>query len=207
MFETNSSYDFSYISSERRITQKELLTDQNACYTFLDYAVNDPKDDNVYGYGSLSVYTKVVLKGGRTYYRRYYIDREDYEVLRPFIESDAYRETNYKLSSGSMGYPNKVNLYISDAQMSIDIPKSDIKRLIDAYTKDFTEHYTLEELSSYMYAVTMEMDFDTLSGQTYYFSQRIPTNYTRTLSVLHELYPTYIPYTVSLLQMDGKNVF
>lgn len=192
----NSSPDsigFSYSNTNRRVTQENLLTDKDFCYEFLDLAVNGSEVNSPYK-DSSSYYVKVELESGRTYYRRYSIYDNDYEILRPFIESEEYKNTNYKLSSGLMGYPDSMDIYLHDAHTSLKMSDDNIIGLMDAYWLDFEEHYTLEELSSYMTRVSMELLYNDSEGGTHYFNLSVPSYYTRTMECLKNLYPNYFPY-------------
>lgn len=190
------SITFSYRDNEQRVTQEELLTDKNICYDFLDLAVNGSKNTRSYE-SSSSYYVKVELESGRTYYRRYNISNKDYEALRPFIESEEYKNTNYKLSSGLLGYPETVDLYFSDSHMGLQLSSDTIKPLMNAFYQDFAEHYTLEGLSSYMSSVSLEITFTAKTGGSHYFNVSVPSTYTRTMNYLKELYPDYLPYISS----------
>lgn len=196
---TNNSSDslgFSYGTTSQRVTQKQLLTDKDICYDFLDLAINGPAnqtDSNNY----TSYYVKVALENGRTYYRRYRIYDSDYEVLKPFIESEEYKNTNYKLSAGLMGYPDNVELYLQDAHISLTMSDDNIKELMDAYWQDFEEHYTMEELASYMSTANLELYYVDSDGMHHYFNLLVPDFYTHTMEYLKSLYPDYFPYITS----------
>ncbi len=194
------SITFSYNNSEQRVTQDDLLTDKNICYDFLDLAVNGSENTRPYE-SSSSYYVKVELESGRTYYRRYRICDKDYEILKPFIESEEYKNTNYKLSSGLLGYPETVDLYLTDSHTSIQLSADNIKPLMDAFYQDFGEHYTLEELSSYMSSVSLDIRFRSPEGNTHYFNVSVPSTYTRTMEYLKELYPASFPYISSPKQI------
>lgn len=187
------SISFSYNDSDQRVTQKDLLTDKNVCYDFLDLAVNGRENARPYETSS-SYYVKVELESGRTYYRRYNISNKDYEILKPFIESEEYKNTNYKLSSGLLGYPESIDLYLTDSHTSLQFSPDNIKSLMDAFYQDFNEHYTFEELSSFMSSVSLEITFPGNAGGSHYFNLPVPSTYTRTMECLKELYPTYFPY-------------
>ncbi len=218
----SADIDFRMNTSNQRVLQENLLTDKDICYDFLKLAVSHEKDEypneqaavttsptDTYVYytregatyyateGSRSVFVKVELESGRTYYRRYELAHSDYEKLRPFVESDDYRLTNYKLSSGLMGYPDEMNLYLRDHHTSLDMSEDNIKGLMDAYYQDFAEHYTLEELTSHMYSVSLEMQFYNSKGINYYYSVNVPACYTRTMDYLAELYPMFVPFTIT----------
>lgn len=191
-----NSFSLSYNNDTQHVTQENLLTDKDICYNFLNLAVNGKESNAPYDSRS-SYYTKVTLKSGRTYYRSYNIYDSDYEVLKPFIESEEYKNTNYKLSAGLIGYPDSLNLYLDDARTSVKLSNDNIKGLMEAYWKDFEEHYTVEELASYMSKVSLEMHYDTPDGRTHYFNLSVPDNYKRTIDYLTDLYPSYFPYISS----------
>lgn len=174
------------------VVQEELFTDKELCYTLLStfiYADTGAVDSTYSDF-----YTKIQLENGHTYTRYYRLPDSLYEKVAPFIEDKAYKETNYKFSTGALGYPDKLEFSLWDYSISSKLDSDTIKKLLDAYWLDFEEHYTLEELSSYLY-------IGEISASYYYpnasnariFSVDIPDNYTRTLAVLSELVPDYLP--------------
>lgn len=175
-------------NSNSGVNQEHLVTDKDICYEFLQLAVNPAPKDRRY------FYAKVQLENGRTYYRQYYISYDNYQALAPFIETEEYKYANYKIRTGLMGNPDTVEIRLRDTNVSFILPKESIASLMDAYQADFEEHYNLEELSSYLYCINLEMDFRNTEDDYYYGYVSVPNNYERTLNYLHELYPDYIPY-------------
>lgn len=174
--------------SHYSVKQETLLTNKDFCYDFLQLVVNAAPEDRRY------FYAKVQLENGRTYYRQYYINYSDYQALAPFIETEEYKYANYKIRTGLMGYPDTVEVRLRDTNVSFKLSEENIEFLMAAYRADFEEHYNLEELSSYLYFINLEMDFQNTENDYYYGYVSVPNNYERTLSYLHELYPDYIPF-------------
>lgn len=177
--------------SHYTVNQEKLLTDKDICYDFLNLVINaEPKDRRYF-------YAKIQLENGRTYYRQYYINYSDYQALAPFVETEEYKYANYKIRTCLMGYPDTVEVRLRDANTSFHLTKDTIAPLMDAYCADFEEHYNLEDLSSYFYCVTLDLDFCNAEKDYYYGYLSVPNNYERTLNYLHELYPEYIPFVNS----------
>lgn len=174
------------------VVQKEFFTDTELCYDLLStfiYADTDMPGSNTTGF-----YTKVMLKNGRTYTRYYRLYDTMSEKIAPFIEDDSYKKANYKLSTGALGYPDKMTFSLWEYSISGKLETDMIQRLMDAYRLDFEEHYTLRELSSYLYVGELNATYNYSDGvSTRNFSLRIHDNYTRTLEVLRELLPQNLP--------------
>lgn len=177
---------------DQHVVQEQLITDKELCYNLLNtfiYADTEATNGNSTGF-----YTKIQLENGRTYTRHYRLKDSLYGKVAPFIEDNTYRDTNYKFSTGAFGYPHELSFSLWDYSISGRLDTDTIPRLMDAYRLDFQEHYTLEELSSFLYVGEIsgsyyyEGDYDTK-----HFSLQVPDNYTRTLAVLTELMPQYLP--------------
>lgn len=191
---TSDSYTPSNVSysttSSQKVVQENLLTDKEICYDFLLTAIDGCKDTSASHY-STSVYAKIQLKNGRTYYRRYRLCNCQYELLRPFIESEDYKNTNYKVSGGLLGYPVNITVDFELEQASYTITGDTVSLIMDAFVQDFEEHYQIENLSTYLYDTSLSLMYGNAQGGYRYFYLNIPSFYERTLTLLHSLYPDY----------------
>ena len=205
-----NSYTPPTLSSSKEnghVKQDTLLTDADLCYDLLDSFVNGT------GTGYTYFYTKIQLKNGYTYERRYRICDQDYEKLRPFIESDDYIETNYKFSSGTMGYPSNMTLEFRHTYMDLypstnAFAKQSIEKIMDAYWMDFEEDYSLENLSSKITVFNISGDY-IVDGINRYYSLEVPITYENTLKVVKELYPEIMitidsPKQILVLDIDSN---
>jgi len=167
------------LQSTYYVSQDELVTDPELCYDLLYHFAKEKKDGNVNGY-----YAKIKLKNGRTYERYYRLSNSQPEKIKPFVEIPSYQNANYKFSNGSLGYPTELTVDLIDVRF--DAGPEDIEKIMNAYYEDFKEHYTIEELSSYLSVYDLSGKFN-----NYHFWLDIHSNYDRTLAVLEELYPEY----------------
>ena len=176
----------------QHVMQEELFTDKALCYDLLSTFIYTDTDN--YSGNNTHFYTKIMLENGRTYTRYYKLPDSLYAKLAPFIEDDTYKNANYKFSTGALGYPDTITYSLWDYSISGKLDTDTIQRLMDAYWMDFEEHYTLEELSNYLYVGEISGRYSYADGvNTRQFSLRIHANYTRTLTVLQELMPEYLP--------------
>lgn len=200
-FTDGSSYITNWINSygttikdtregSKKVTQQKLLTDKDACFELLETFVNYDSDNSY-----INFYAKVELNNGRTYERSYKISNEDYLKLKPFIESEEYVNNNYKFSLGSLGYPQSITLEFTNTNVELDpstndLAESIIRKLMDAYAKDFEEHFSLENTASQMRIFSFSGRYPLADGSTY-FSLDVPADYQRTLDVLKQHYPEH----------------
>ncbi len=150
-------------------------------------------DANSFSFGN-SGYTigllglEVKLKNGRTFLRAYPYKSNDGELLRKVLESDCYREAYYPVSSGLPGEPD--SLMVEDRVGYIDYQiytPEERSQLMEAYKKDFLEHYHLEELGTGIRNAVIELQYDEYPNR--YFDLNVYDNYTNTLEVLRTLLP------------------
>ena len=135
---------------------------------------------------------KVELTNGRSYLRRYCLANTDMELIAPLVESQDYQATNYKFSTGKLGYPISMNINLWD-YLNVDVSAENIKRIMDAYYQDFEEHYSMDELASYMVVASLDNYYLYADDSSRHHRLYVPDNYTRTIAVLTELYPNYMP--------------
>lgn len=209
---TDSSYNvvtsgpdsFSYLDTySHHIYQEDALTDTDVCYDLLSLAVDTTNFDRNYpNETNFTFYAKIELNGGRTYYRKYRLYDFDYELLAPFVETDSYKNTYYKISSGLLGYPQGVDVYFDHAGVSLELPSARITGLMDAYFADFNEHYHIEELTSFLSSINLNLHYEE-ERYGHYFNLEIPSTYRRTLGYLEALYPEYISYVDSADELSS----
>ena len=179
-------------TADQYVMQEELYTDKDLCYDLLSTFIYTNTDN--YQGNNTHLYAKIMLESGHCYTRYYRLPDSMYQKLAPFIEDEAYKNTNYKFSSGALGYPDKLTYSLWDYSITGKVDEGMLHRLMDAYWLDFEEHYTLEDLSNYLYIGEIDGSYSYESGMgNRHFSLPICASYTNTLSVLQELMPEYLP--------------
>lgn len=145
---------------------------------------------------------KVNLKNGSSFYRRYPVFPKDREIVRAVVESEQYRNTFYKLSAGQLPLPDTINVdgMLIQATNYVKNPE-EISDVMAAYQKDFSEHYSMEELRSGAIVCHLSMFYDSGEYSTYY-DLDVYDNYTSTLDVLKELFPA-MQLTALDLEIDA----
>lgn len=121
------------------------VRDRDAAYAFLEAAVHPtPTERADQNYSSETIYTKVTLKNGRVYYRRYRITHADREPAAVLLTSPEYLDINYRIGPAEEGIYDQVYLRRSDeeVQVSMDTPESAelFKALCEAYDRDLEEN-------------------------------------------------------------------
>lgn len=137
-------------------------------------------------------YTKINLKNGSSFYRRYAVTRDQAELLRPIVESDEYRNTFYKLANGNFPMPSSVTVDSSLKRVTNYVEEEDsVTALIEAYYKDFRAHYRLEEIRTGAEACQLSMHYE---AETYnrFYDLTVYDTYTNTLEVIRELFPDMV---------------
>ena len=170
---------WTYYPDNTVVYQENLLTDKDICYDFLHQVIHEPKEKDVH-----YLYAKIQLKNGRTYYRQYALNDSDYLTLAPFIESEDYKFTNYKISTGLLGYPDTAEISFLGSDSAISLRSSEIKPLMDAYFADFEAHYSFAELSSSFDCYRIEVEYKNHQGEHFYDYLAVPDNYEKTLAIL-----------------------
>ncbi len=170
---------WTYYPDNSVVYQENLLTDKDICYDFLHQVIHAPKEKDVH-----YLYAKIQLKNGRTYYRQYALNDSDYLILAPFVESEDYKFTNYKISTGLLGYPDTVEISSLGSDYAVRLRSSEIKPLMDAYFADFEAHYSFAELSSSFDCYRIEVNYKNHQGEQFYDYLAVPDNYKNTLAIL-----------------------
>jgi len=167
---------------------KTACTDIDAIYEFLTTVTAAPSMRS----GLSSTYTNVQvnLKDGSSYLRQYIIYENDFEILKPLVESEEYKKQNYRLSTGNLTIPRSILL--SDTHQTMRMEDSDkITALMEAYTQDFNEHYSLETLENGIYILHLKLYYTTEYSDTS-FTLFVFEEYANTLAYVSELYPEWI---------------
>lgn len=187
---------WTYRSENTVVYQENLLTDKDICYDFLHQVIHEPKEKDVH-----YLYAKIQLENGRTYYRQYALNDSDYLALAPFIESEDYKYTNYKISTGLLGYPDTVEISSLGSDYAVRLRSSEIKPLMDAYFADFEMHYSFAELSSSFDCYRIEAEYINNQGEHFYEYLPVPDNYENTLAILETYELDYLssPDTIEYL--------
>jgi len=180
------------------VSQTDLFTDQDTCYALLDLLNTADTSD-----GAVSLYTKIKLKNGYTYERRYRLPYDQYMVLAPFVETESFKQNNYKFCTGLLGYPATLDVELWNA--SFEIKGVRIQELLDAYYADFNEHYSLDHLSSHMRLFRISGTYPEGIGYRH-FDLDVPLEYTRTIDLLTQWYPEYATAPASADQIQALNI-
>ena len=125
------------------------FTDTDAIYELLS-TLASPEYDKWDRYDNTSRFTlhvKVETRHG-TYYRSYRVSSKDWECVRPFIESDQYRQAFYPVQQGRQNYPAEIQLNPTKGASFQITDAGQIAEFMDAYELDFSEHRSLEYLTS-----------------------------------------------------------
>ena len=167
------------------------FTDLNSLYALLE-AVSDSGRTNTSGVGNISVRLQTPMG---PFYRRYRIQSEDLELLRPIVESQEYIEAFYPASLGLLPSPKELNV-ISSLKYSQYTTEStaEIQDIMQAYKEDFQANTTLERLNTGRSVGYLEFPYAyTPSGsttlQSYHFSLPLYAHYTQTIAKIREYYP------------------
>ncbi len=165
-----------------------LYTDPIICDNLLnEFVKGAPNNSNSHGY-----YVKVGLRNGNSYTRYYQLANAKAGMLAPLIETEDYKNNHYKFSTGGLGYPQSMKIQLANGDYT-SILDTHIKRIMDAYAKDFEENYTFENLSNYFYTANIRGEYIVYlpDGTTYKTRSNLPvkSNYKHTLAVLRDLEP------------------
>ncbi len=94
---------------------------------------------------------------GNTYYMSFIADRKvgynfmrsytigDSDIMNDLIHMDGYMEKNYPLNCGELGYPSTLEIRNQNGTASFQVPEQYIRLVMDAYYRDFKDHYDVEE--------------------------------------------------------------
>lgn len=196
---TDNSYDItidkngSLIKNNTNFPDYDMeYKDADVIYSLLDTLANKNRQLNS-DYNSSTAYVKINLKNGQSFYRSYQTTSADADVMKPIIESEAYKSTHYPLSSGK--FPDPDSIEILDASNSISrhmTNKNQIKEFIMLYEKDFNIHYKMENFNNHLAICTLTVIYDSPSYGYHSYNLPVFDNYSNTLKALEELYPGMI---------------
>lgn len=128
------------------------IQDAAAAYAFLETAVKaadgTPVSEDVLHYSSEEVYTRVRLKNGRTYYRRYMVNSYDNQAALALMTGPEYLEACYMPAEDLMEEGSPItNIRIlrkGTDQIELDMTQKDAqetaRKLVAAYNQDVREN-------------------------------------------------------------------
>ncbi|MBR1930990.1 MAG: hypothetical protein IJ833_05900 [Lachnospiraceae bacterium] len=144
-----------------------------------------------YSYGgSCIVYLQ--QKNGSVFARSYRVLDTDQEQLRSIIEDDRFRDIYYPVSSGLYGAPDQLQINCSFAGLSYrDLNATQRTDIMDAYTRDFLNHYTMEELTSGVTVCELRAEYHKEDDTPTYSYEYFPVydTYTETMATILKYYP------------------
>ncbi len=140
------SYYYTAEGSDTLYPVDKTFDDMDAFYPFLQAMIDTAhlnKEGDIVGSFTVAIDTSF-----GPFYRRYWYQEQDAELLRAIVESDEYREKRYRVSSGLTPDPDGMSIYSNMNHSQETVPDEQIAAIMDAYTADFLEHYKLETLES-----------------------------------------------------------
>lgn len=159
-------------------------TDTDAIYALLS-AIAPQKSIPGGTHFSTGCYADIRLRGGRMFRRYYQVSEYELELVRPILESDAYRSTYYRASSGLLGAPDTIS--IEDSLLNIVYTNTDseqIRLISEAYRQDLLEHYCLEKLENGLVVGNLSMHY----GRNV-VDLDVYEDYTHTIAALRDAVP------------------
>ncbi len=190
--------------TERNRLDDMEYNDQEAIYAFLQEMVSEELKEafveEEYEFGpytgrTSSVNVRVTKKDGNTYYRNYYINATDEEILMPLLTSEAYLETNVlipnevfeDLEQNDENTPdNRLRLdYFRDHEEVYD-PEI-IKAFFEAYNEDLKENPSVYFSQDSKVSCVMDFyGFDEEADRSYYLTLDVYESMPRTNEVLKQ---------------------
>ncbi len=160
--------------------------DTDTAYAFLQAMTEAP---GVRGSRTESVETRITLKNGRTYYRRYFVSEGEREAVMPIVSSGEYlsyaycldervaeeREVTLQFERGTQGYAEK------------KFAKGELLDLVRAYNQDVLEDPEALLLGEGRILAGVNMSFVRTDGGWSTVSLDIYESMTRTIGALKEL--------------------
>ena len=134
------------------------------------------------------------------YRRNFRILESDVEALRPIIESKEYRESFFPGSSGLLPLTDELTIQSNLNYTNYNTQDTtQIQAIMDAYTADFIDNYTVEHINSGLCIGRIELIYDyhntrssTNSLRSYSFDLLIYSHYTRTIETIKKFYPDLV---------------
>lgn len=143
-----SAYDVD-LRDENHPLRQVHITDQAAAYAFLKNAVDFlengfPEDyvEQENSYNSESIYVKVTLKSGRSYYRTYLVNGYVADSACALLELPEYLNANFRLSDEVIADFSGGNIRRNDMSCGLEDTEEDravISEICRAYNKDLEE--------------------------------------------------------------------
>lgn len=206
---TDYSYDLTVSQDGTLIDEDGREYDYDMNYTDVDtiysalssMAANPSRDSDWVTYS----YVNLRLKNGMSFCRRYPVTQDQADLIRPIVESEEYKNTFYKLSNGNLPLADSLSIdgvlkratnYLED--------KESIAAVMDAYKKDFSEHYRLEELRSGAVACRLSIHYESDHAR-YYYDLDVYSHYSNTLETIRSLFPDMV-LTAQDLKIDSLRI-
>lgn len=152
--QASSLYDTGYLLSKTaegnytrispgRIPGEPMFDNQEEIYHLLQAMTTPYTSEEPYAIQRVSV--RVFTKTGE-YRRNYtlYMEEENRELIRPFIESESYQEYFYPASTGQMEPPAEISVTSLDNVSFTITDSTRINAIYEAYSRDFKEHYSMD---------------------------------------------------------------
>ena len=133
-------YDEGFGDKEHPI-QRMHIKDSEAAYEFLKTATEQPEKESMENNGKVwaeTVYAKVTLKSGRSYYRRYNVYNTDCDALYRLVCSKEYLDAQYRISEAEMEQMVTLRVGRSEITRRMENPAL-AKAVCNAYNQDLEE--------------------------------------------------------------------
>ncbi len=220
--------------TERNRLNDMEYTEQEVIYAFLQEMVSEELKEALleedYTFGPYTgrtarVNVRVTKKDGSTYYRNYYINATDEEVLMPILTSEAYLETNVLIPDEVFEDLEQNNEETSDNRLRLDYFKDNkevydteiIKALFEAYNEDLKENPNVYFYQDSKVSCVMDFyGFDKEADRSYYLTLDVFESMPRTNEVLEQYgydFSQTVPTAeelqyveIVLYNQEGKNV-
>jgi len=167
------------------------FTDQEKIYQFLKN-ISSIQKRNEFPDSFLQILVNVKTRYG-SFLRSYLVTENEYELLKPFVETPEYLSHYYPIKyTGKIPSSCSIRSSFSSSPQITDANK--LTELMDALRTDFQEHSTIQDLLCSGDTLQLNMRFpaqNTLAeGTNYYsFSYQIPFWYTHVIELVERWYP------------------
>ena len=138
------------------------------------------------------VYFELDRKAGPAFYRSYRI--ADPELFIEISKLDEYRDTNYPLNCGLLGYPLAVELVDDYGNRVYSFSDEEMHQVMDVYFDEFRKNYDEDGLNAlngniYKYQIICryEMLYNEESSSTHFFYLYLQENDSKTVELIEKL--------------------
>lgn len=188
--------------AERILRADKLVYEQYAAGSGYTYFVVDPVTglktlsggNDMYSGSEISgyVYFELDRKAGPPFYRSYRI--ADPELFIEISKLDEYRDTNYPLNCGLLGYPLAVELVDDYGNRVYSFSDEEMHQVMDVYFDEFRKNYDEDGLNAlngniYKYQIICryEMLYNEESSSTHFFYLYLQENDSKTVELIEKL--------------------